>query len=167
MEAEVEDALRGPWELETDIVVAHVAFDRRQRQRVGLLDNGIGFIDEREVAFEQRGAPVDGGDEAGHLIEFADEQTGEGDERDDLADGQLAASSEDRTGCQHGDHGDGRRRALQHGEQAPPGEHRILRGEQIAHHRAHGVGLGFEPGEALHHRHVGDDIADATVDGEL
>ena len=71
--------------------------------------------------------------EAGQLVELADQQAGEADEAHDLADGHLAAGGPASAPTA--------KMAttvmvaavrVQDGEQAPPGQHGILRRQQLA-----------------------------------
>ena len=59
-------------------------------------------------------------------------------------------------------HDDGGRAAGQDGEQRPPGQHRVLGGEQPAHHALQLGGLGGEARVALDHGDVADHVADAA-----
>ncbi len=109
---------------------------------------------------------MDGSDEVRHLIELADEQPGEGDEGDNLADGQLATAGQHGAGCEYGHHGDRRRRALQHGdEEAPTRSARDTgrqggRSSRCAWRRPR---QRPEAGEALHHGDRFDNVvADAA-----
>ncbi len=163
-EIDIEHALPAGGEAEADVVVAHFAARVRQRLGAGLLGDAVGLVDEREIGLQDRRLTMHGGDEAGDLIELGDQQIGKADERHDLADRQLAAPREHGAEREDGHHGDGGGGALQHRQDAPPGQHRILRGQEVAHDAAHGVALGFEAREALHHRDVADDVADAPVD---
>ena len=74
MERQVEHAELRPGEQEADVLVAHVAFDRRERTRIRPLETPVGSIEQIEVGLQRRLAPVDGGDEPGNLVELADQQ---------------------------------------------------------------------------------------------
>ena len=89
---------------------------------------------------------------------------GEADEGHDLADRDLLARHQQGADGVDGDHRDGGGDARQHRQQAPPGEDRILRRQQLRHDRAHGLHLGGEARVALHHRDVAEHVADPAVD---
>ncbi len=97
--------------------------------------------------------------EARKLIQFADEEAGEGHEADDLAHRDLAAGSEPtayREDRDHSDRGGGAREDI---EQSPPRQHGILSGKELIHQIAQGSRFCRQAPVALHDRDVADHVA--------
>ncbi len=163
-EVEAEDALVAAPEAEGHVLVAHLAHHIRQRQGAGLLAHALGGVEQVEEAAQGGRVLEHAHGEAGQQVELADHDRRETDEGHDLAHGDPALPHQHGADGVDGDHGDGGGGAREHREQAPPGQHRILRGEQVGHDRAHGLHLGAEAGIALHHRDVAQHVADAAVD---
>ena len=164
---DVGHTLRAGAIAERHLVEDDIAFDVRQQLGIGLLDDEALGVDELEIGPQRRRLLIDAHEEARELIELADEQIGKTDKRDDRADRDLVALRQHGADREHQHHGDGRGRARQHGEQSPPGQHRVLRVEQLAHDVAHGLHLGAEPGVALHDRDVAEHVADAAIDAAV
>ena len=167
LERHVEHALPGAGKAETYVVVSHRALHGRQRRRIRLFNDAIGFICQCEVALQRRRLTVDGGDEAGNLVKLADQEVREADEGYDLADRHLSASGQHGAHGKDCHHGDGRRRALEHGQHAPPRENRILGGEKVGHDALHRLGLVPQARIALHDADVADHVADSAEDGRV
>jgi hypothetical protein len=103
-------------------------------------------------------------EELRQVIELADQQRREGDEGHDLADRHLAALDQHRAEREDGDHGDRSGGTGEDRQDAPPGQHRILRAQQPPHDVAHRPLLDGEPRVALHHGDIAEHVADPAVD---
>ena len=85
------------------------------------------------------------------------------DEGHDLTDRQLAALDQQGAESDDGDHRDGGCGARQDGHQAPPGQHGILRRQQLAHEVLMACISASSRAIALHHRDVAEHVADPPV----
>ena len=137
-------------------MAAHL-LQRRRVRRLLHLALGVQQVEEQP---DRRHLHEEARDEAGQGVEAADQQVGEADEADDLADRHLPRRGEPAADGEDDDHDDGRRRVGEDREEGPPGQHGILRRQQFAHQRLQFGGLGAQAREALHHGDVADDVAD-------
>ena len=161
---DAENALVAVLELECHVLVAHVAGDLGERPGVGLLAYAVGGVEHLEKAPERRRVLEDAHGESGQQVELADQQAGEADEGNDLADRDLLARDKHGADRIDGDHRDGGGDAGEHRQQPPPGEDGVLSRQQLGHDGAHGLHLGGEARIALHHRDVAEHVADPPVD---
>ena len=141
-------ALRAAVVAEGDIFERDCACDGVERLGARLFSDGCVFVHQRKERGERRRLLVHADDESRKLIEPADQQRREGNETDDLADRELTASDKNGAGDEDRDHRQRRRRALHDGQHAPPGQDRVLRGQEIARQSSQSVGLGLRSGHS-------------------
>ncbi len=163
-EAQVLQGRRPAGVAERHALEPHLAARDFQRGLSGHVELAARLIEDREEILQRRCLQEQRRDEAGELFEPTDQRHRETDERDDLADADLALRVESRAEREDGDHRQRARGARGHREPGPAREHRVLGGERAFGQLADAGDLRSLRVEGLDDGHVAQHVVGALRD---
>ncbi len=104
------------------------------------------------------------GQEGGELFQPSNQQHRKAHKTDNTAHADLATRMQGSAHREDGHDGQRAGSAIEHGQDRPAAQYRILRIQRARHHLAQRARLGGQPGKALHHRDVAEHVASARGD---